>query len=113
MRRVRLAGLVERRDLVEALEATPHEELCAICHDDFHDGVELRLLPCSHAFHCGCIDKWLYDCGTSRPARPVACPLCNAKLDTAKAAAVARARQPPVGVGMAWAWLGNRGHLFH
>lgn len=79
-RRVPLAGLVERGDLVDALDATPHETLCAICYDEFTDGEELRMMPCSHAFHIECVDRWLLDCGANR--RAVACPMCNTALDT-------------------------------
>ncbi|KAJ1911887.1 hypothetical protein IWQ60_009924 [Tieghemiomyces parasiticus] len=43
---------------------------CPVCEDLFSCGEVLRMLPCSHAFHGGCIDKWL----TTRTAR---CPLCK------------------------------------
>ncbi|XP_072975793.1 E3 ubiquitin-protein ligase At1g12760-like isoform X1 [Typha angustifolia] len=42
---------------------------CCICLSAYDDGVELRELPCSHHFHCTCIDKWLYINAT--------CPLCK------------------------------------
>lgn len=42
---------------------------CCICLSAYDDGVELRELPCSHHFHCACIDKWLYINAT--------CPLCK------------------------------------
>ncbi|RWR87616.1 E3 ubiquitin-protein ligase-like protein isoform X2 [Cinnamomum micranthum f. kanehirae] len=42
---------------------------CCICLSSYDDGVELRELPCSHHFHCACIDKWLYINAT--------CPLCK------------------------------------
>jgi len=32
---------------------------CLVCMEDFQEGDELRRLPCFHAFHIGCIDKWL------------------------------------------------------
>ena len=89
-RRVRCEGLVERSELVKALEATPHDDLCAICYDEYEEGTELRLLPCNHTFHCECVDRWLLDCGASR--RAVACPLCNHPLDTKSAARAAAAR---------------------
>ena len=34
----------------------PHNESCCVCLDDFSANVELRLLPCHHAFHPKCID---------------------------------------------------------
>ncbi|KAL3697390.1 hypothetical protein R1sor_011466 [Riccia sorocarpa] len=42
---------------------------CCICLSAYDDGVELRLLPCTHHFHCVCIDKWLRINAT--------CPLCK------------------------------------
>lgn len=42
---------------------------CCICLSTYDDGVELRELPCSHHFHCTCIDKWLRINAT--------CPLCK------------------------------------
>lgn len=42
---------------------------CCICLSAYEDGAELRQLPCSHHFHCTCVDKWLYINAT--------CPLCK------------------------------------
>ncbi|XP_011628339.1 E3 ubiquitin-protein ligase At4g11680 [Amborella trichopoda] len=42
---------------------------CCICLSPYEDGVDLRELPCSHHFHCACIDKWLHINAT--------CPLCK------------------------------------
>jgi len=43
-------------------------EPCAICLSHFDLGDLARLLPCNHAFHRPCIDKWL--------RRHRVCPLC-------------------------------------
>nr|CAB3268056.1 Gl zinc finger (RING)-10 precursor [Phallusia mammillata] len=43
--------------------------LCAICLEEFSEGQELRIVPCSHEFHKLCVDPWLREHQT--------CPLCN------------------------------------
>ena len=52
-RRVSLHGIVEKQELVDALDSVPHETMCSICHEDLSDDDELRLLPCNHYFHVG------------------------------------------------------------
>ncbi|KAI4380709.1 hypothetical protein MLD38_006870 [Melastoma candidum] len=47
---------------------------CSVCLSRFEDVEILRLLPqCKHAFHVGCIDRWLEGHAT--------CPLCRQRLD--------------------------------
>uniref|UniRef100_A0A1B6M4I7 RING-type domain-containing protein n=2 Tax=Graphocephala atropunctata TaxID=36148 RepID=A0A1B6M4I7_9HEMI len=48
-------------------------ETCAICLEDFIEEEKLRILPCSHAYHCKCIDPWL-----TRNRR--VCPVCKRKV---------------------------------
>lgn len=43
---------------------------CAICLDDFSDGVTVRELPCRHIFHPECVDVFLRDNSSL-------CPLCK------------------------------------
>lgn len=52
-------------------------DVCVICLEHFLNGDRLRVLPCDHSFHVGCIDRWLsgshsfVDCVTS------GCPTCK------------------------------------
>jgi Ring finger domain len=58
-------------------QQNPAEEVCVICLERFCAGDRLRVLPCRHSFHVGCIDRWLSgshsfdDCYTS------GCPTCK------------------------------------
>jgi E3 ubiquitin-protein ligase BIG BROTHER-like protein len=66
-----VAALPTRR-YVPREGAAPADATCSICLADFEAGDELRALPCSHAYHSGCIDQWLK---TSRQ-----CPCCRREL---------------------------------
>ena len=46
---------------------------CCICLDDLKVGDSMRRLPCLHAFHQECVDKWLKNSAT--------CPICKHKLN--------------------------------
>lgn len=52
-------------------------EECPVCFQHYEEGEELRILPCLHAFHTECIDRWL----TSRRASALCCPICHTKVD--------------------------------
>jgi E3 ubiquitin-protein ligase RNF115/126 len=32
---------------------------CSICKDEYKIGDVVKMLPCNHYFHVGCIDPWL------------------------------------------------------
>ncbi|CAL9122404.1 unnamed protein product, partial [Musa textilis] len=45
------------------------EESCIICFEEFDEGVEVTRMPCKHAFHGGCLSRWLESSHV--------CPLCR------------------------------------
>lgn len=57
-------------DVDGVIPAAIGRETCPICIVDFEQGDDLRVLPCNHSFHSGCVDPWLLDLST-------ACPLCR------------------------------------
>lgn len=46
---------------------------CPVCMEEFEEGQDLRVLPCSHHFHKDCIDEWLLTIAGS-------CPLWYVKI---------------------------------
>jgi hypothetical protein len=50
---------------------------CVICQGKFKEGENLRVLPCEHMFHCGCIDKLLHN----GEGNEVGCPMCKKELE--------------------------------
>ncbi|CAN6335528.1 unnamed protein product [Urochloa humidicola] len=54
-----------------------HHLTCSICLDDFEDGDEIGVMPCSglHEFHTNCVTKWLGKYSNM-------CPLCRHALPT-------------------------------
>jgi hypothetical protein len=52
------------------------EQTCCICLLDFADGDECRNLPCFHAFHVSCVDRWLLEKST--------CPVCTREVSSSE-----------------------------
>ena len=46
---------------------------CAICLDRLGGGAGVSQLPCGHAYHCACIERWLL-------AGRETCPVCRASV---------------------------------
>jgi len=42
----------------ESETTNPFDLRCPICYEDYEEEATLRVLPCSHSFHRGCIDLW-------------------------------------------------------
>ncbi|XP_069914786.1 E3 ubiquitin-protein ligase ZNRF4 [Oryctolagus cuniculus] len=53
---------------------TRRNDVCAICLDEYEEGERLKILPCSHTYHCKCLDLWF-----SRAAHR-SCPVCKQSL---------------------------------
>jgi len=64
--------------------SSPKEEdtdVCVICLEHFVDGDRLRVLPCDHSFHVGCIDRWLSGSHSFDNCYTSGCPTCKKRAD--------------------------------
>jgi len=52
-------------------------DVCVICLEHFVPGDRLRILPCSHSFHVGCIDRWLSGSSSFADCFTSGCPTCK------------------------------------
>ncbi|KAG8321025.1 hypothetical protein J6590_054978 [Homalodisca vitripennis] len=62
------------RQAGQDMEVQGDGECCAICIEPYRTSEVVRILPCRHEFHRGCIDPWLVEHRT--------CPMC--KMDILK-----------------------------
>jgi len=58
-------------------ESNTGAPVCVICQEDFFRGDRLRILPCGHKFHIGCIDHWLLGTNTEEDCVTSGCPTCK------------------------------------
>ena len=62
-----------------------NEDVCVICLEAFRDGDRLRVLPCDHSFHVGCIDRWLSGSHSYNECYTAGCPTCKKRPSAATA----------------------------
>jgi len=60
-----------------ATTASGTDDTCVICLEAFKEGDRLRVLPCNHSFHVGCIDRWLSGSHSHNECFTAGCPTCK------------------------------------
>lgn len=60
---------VVRRDDLDVYGDPEQKPTCAVCIETYREADVVRVLPCRHQFHKGCIDQWLLEKRT--------CPMCK------------------------------------
>ena len=71
----------EVKDIPEHLISKSNEtQACVICLENFQDGDTLRVLPCGHLFHVGCIDHWLLGTYSDDECVTSGCPTCKKEV---------------------------------
>jgi hypothetical protein len=51
-------------------ETIYQQNKCSVCYETFSTKQLHRILPCNHAFHAECVDRWLL-------LRSSTCPICR------------------------------------
>jgi len=69
-----------------------HDDMCVICLERYKEGERLRVLPCDHSFHVGCIDRWLSGSHSHHECFTSGCPTC--KTNAAESQAVSDGSVP-------------------
>ena len=68
----------DKSGVQDSATPAPQEHGCVICLEKFVDGDRLRVLPCDHSFHVGCIDRWLSGSHSHIECFTSGCPTCKA-----------------------------------
>jgi len=76
-RRCKIIGMGNDQDDHKAAATGSADDTCVICLEPFKDGDRLRVLPCNHSFHVGCIDRWLSGSHSHNECFTAGCPTCK------------------------------------
>jgi hypothetical protein len=68
---------LEEEDVPKSQDESSTDDACVICLEHFVDGDRLRVLPCDHSFHMGCIDRWLSGSHSHEECFTSGCPTCK------------------------------------
>ncbi|ODV95831.1 hypothetical protein PACTADRAFT_2139 [Pachysolen tannophilus NRRL Y-2460] len=63
-----------KKYLDEDLIISNMESTCAVCYTAFEEIESIRMLPCKHIFHSGCLHGWMVNCQG-------VCPTCRYRVD--------------------------------
>jgi len=50
-----------------------NSDYCTICQENYEDSKTVKILNCTHFFHCSCIEPWLLNCSNL-------CPICRKNI---------------------------------
>ncbi|UVC49963.1 RING-type E3 ubiquitin transferase [Theileria orientalis] len=54
---------------INSNDVDDNSKTCSVCLEEYHEGVEIKRLPCTHFYHKNCIDVWLN--------KSTICPICK------------------------------------
>jgi hypothetical protein len=91
---VTICSTQEEEDEYEQEEEQPQDHVCVICLEHFVAGDRLRVLPCNHSFHVGCIDRWLSGSHSHEECFTSGCPTCKKRPRTTTSLQQSSSRSP-------------------
>lgn len=89
----------QEKDKMPPKKEGEDQNVCVICLEHFVDGDRLRVLPCDHLFHMGCIDRWLSGTHSDEECYTSGCPTCKKRPEL---------QEPPSPDGSVPSWAFSR-----